>query len=141
THSRPEQIDMYLEPASVEHLASAQRLSWPDWFSRHRGSSLAAVAAIGQPRRFFDMLRAAGLTLNHTVALPDHDAYERSPFPSLREDIIVITAKDAVKCARLADSRVWVVHVEARFSDSSWLDRVAEKLNGFQSTPRPGNTR
>ena len=125
---RPERIGMRLEPTSAEQLGSGIRLAWADWVAHHRDSPMAAVAAIGQPQRFFDTLRAAGLRLQSTVALPDHDAYEQSPFTSLGEEIIAITAKDAVKCARFADPRVWVVHVEANFSDPSWLDRLSERL-------------
>lgn len=131
-HNRPEQISMRLQPMQVEHLAGGETLAWSGWLDRHRGHSLAAVAAIGQPKRFFDMLREAGLRLGHAVALPDHDAYEHSPFSDLPEDLIVITAKDAVKCARFSDPRVWVVHVEARFSDPGWLDRLASKLENRQ---------
>ncbi|MDX3894000.1 tetraacyldisaccharide 4'-kinase [Pusillimonas sp.] len=126
---RPERIAMRLRPTRAEHLASGTRLAWPDWVARHRNTPMAAVAAIGQPARFFDTLRAAGLRLEHTLALPDHDAYDQSPFTALNQDLIAITAKDAVKCGRFADPRVWVVHVEASFSDPSWLDRLAKLLS------------
>ncbi len=125
---RPERIGMRLEPTGAEQLGSGVRVDWTTWVARHRGCPMAAVAAIGQPQRFFDTLRAAGLRLQSTVALPDHDAFEQSPFTPLGEEIIAITAKDAVKCGRFADPRVWVVHVEATFSDPSWLDRLAERL-------------
>ena len=124
----PERIGMRLEPTRAEQLGSGATLGWSDWVARHRDRPMAAVAAIGQPQRFFDTLLEAGLRLRTTVALPDHDAYEKSPFGSLPEEIIAITAKDAVKCGRFADPRVWVVHVEANFSDPSWLDRLSERL-------------
>lgn len=129
---RPERISMRLQPAGVEHLSSGTRLAWSEWAARHRDRLLAAVAAIGQPERFFDTLREAGLQLGRAVALPDHDAYASSPFPSLREETIAITAKDAVKCGRHADPRVWVVHVEACFSDPSWLDRLDRILRRME---------
>lgn len=58
---------------------------------------LAAVAAIAQPERFFAMLRDQGLTLAHTVSLPDHFDFAgwTPPFGSGIQ--VVCTEKDAVK--------------------------------------------
>jgi tetraacyldisaccharide 4'-kinase len=82
-----------------------------------------AVAGIGRPQRFFRMLEACGLTLAHTVALPDHAEFRTSPFEALGPGPILITAKDAIKCAAFAhDERLWVVHATAKFSDEHWLD-------------------
>lgn len=58
---------------------------------------LMAVAGIAQPEVFFDMLRAKGLILAATSALPDHDDFE-----SCSRDLgdtyqLVCTEKDAVK--------------------------------------------
>lgn len=125
---KPEQIDMHLHPTTVENLATGQRLTWHDWLARYATLPMAAVAAIGQPARFFNMLRAAGLQPTTTLALPDHDAYRQSPFGTLTETLVVVTAKDAVKCRRFADPRVWAIHVEAQFSDPAWLDRLAQTL-------------
>ncbi len=58
---------------------------------------LAAVAAIAQPEHFFAMLRAQGLTLAHTVALPDHYDFVGWT-PPIGDGIhVVCTEKDAVK--------------------------------------------
>ena len=54
---------------------------------------------------FFNMLQAAGLTLAHSFALPDHHAYTRLPQPLARAitraqaggQPIVCTEKDAPK--------------------------------------------
>lgn len=122
------QITMRLAPAYVTHLASGQALPWADWRARHGQQPVGAVAAIGQPERFFSMLRQHGLELGQAVALPDHDAYDHSPFTAMPAPCILITAKDAVKCARFADKRLWVVHVEPEFSDTGWLDRLHCRL-------------
>jgi tetraacyldisaccharide 4'-kinase len=60
-----------------------------------------AVAALGQPTRFFDMLRGAGFTLVQAHALPDHDDF-RSFFNSYLSNkhlryCLFCTEKDAVK--------------------------------------------
>ncbi|WP_397475241.1 tetraacyldisaccharide 4'-kinase [Pusillimonas sp.] len=123
-----EQVAMRLQPTFAENLGNGERVAWPEWVLRHRHRPIAAVAAIGQPTRFFDTLRQAGLKLTLTRALPDHHAYKHSPFPGISEDVIAITAKDGVKCRHVKDPRVWVVHIEAIFSNPAWLDRLEQKL-------------
>jgi tetraacyldisaccharide 4'-kinase len=59
--------------------------------------ALVAVAAIGQPEAFFDMLRAAGLNLAHTVALPDHYDFDSWVCPFDGDFQLICTEKDAVK--------------------------------------------
>ena len=116
------QVNMQLQPVRVEHLETGRSMDWPAWMACYKSQAISAVAAIGQPQRFFAMLQAAGLKLNQTIALPDHDAYASSPFTDLTDALILITGKDAVKCQRFQDPRLWVVYAEPHFSDPDWLD-------------------
>ncbi|HKE45592.1 MAG TPA: tetraacyldisaccharide 4'-kinase [Steroidobacteraceae bacterium] len=75
-----------------------------------------AVAAIGNPERFFTMLREHGLNLV-PHPLPDHHAYARTDLEFGDSLPILMTQKDAVKCARFAERRQWYVPVDAVFSD------------------------
>lgn len=130
-------VSMEMEPACVEHLASGQRLPWADWLAAHADARCAAAAAIGRPERFFDMLRHHGLTLSHTQALPDHYAYEHSPFTQIDVDCLLITPKDAVKCGKFHDPRLYCVHPGPHFSDTGWLDFAHDMLTAiatFKST-------
>jgi tetraacyldisaccharide 4'-kinase len=122
-------LAMRLFPVRVEHLATHRSQDWSDWLASHGQDPVNAVAGIGRPRRFFRMLEACGLTLARTVALPDHAAFQASPFTALGPAPILITAKDAIKCAAFAnDDRLWVVHAEPRFSSDDWLDDIARRL-------------
>jgi tetraacyldisaccharide 4'-kinase len=87
-----------------------------------------AAAGIGVPERFFATLRAAGLR-PRTLSLPDHYAFERNPFDNASADAILITEKDAVKCALWRDPRIWVVPVEAAL-DARVVALVVEKIRG-----------
>ncbi|AEC19232.1 tetraacyldisaccharide 4'-kinase [Pusillimonas sp. T7-7] len=127
------QLSMQLAPVRVEQLSTGISMEWAAWHVSHRQQAASAVAAIGQPERFFAMLSAAGLQLNQTVALPDHDAYDSSPFTTLSDPIILITGKDAVKCRRFNDSRLWVVYAEPVFSDPSWLEFCHQRLTVIAS--------
>ena len=96
------------------------------------GRRIAAAAGIGNPKRFFDMLRAAGLAFEE-LPLPDHHDFLDDPFASLDADVILITEKDAVKCGQLEnlinDPRLWVVPVTAQL-DGALAEQIVEKCRG-----------
>ncbi|MBJ7308694.1 tetraacyldisaccharide 4'-kinase [Rugamonas sp. CCM 8940] len=96
------------------------------------GLRLVAAAGIGNPGRFFAMLRAAGLQFEE-LALPDHHDFLDQPFAGVRADMILMTEKDAVKCARIEDlkddPRLWVVPVTARI-DAALAEQIVEKCRG-----------
>ena len=96
------------------------------------GQRIVAAAGIGNPQRFFSMLRGAGLRLAE-MPLPDHHDFLDQPFAALDTDVILITEKDAVKCAQIEhlkdDPRLWVVPVSARI-DSALAQQIVEKCRG-----------
>jgi len=100
--------------------------------ARLKGRRIVAAAGIGNPGRFFAMLRAAGLDFRE-LPLPDHHDFRDRPFDGLDADVILITEKDAVKCRQLDnlkdDPRLWVVPVTARI-DSALAEQIVEKCRG-----------
>lgn len=134
-----QQLSMQLTPDTVAHLLTGKSLDWSTWLAQHRAEAISAVAAIGQPERFFAMLRTAGLTLEETLALPDHDPYEDTPFQGIGSAHILITAKDAVKCERFNDPRLWVVHAKPEFSDPGWFELLDQMLR-FIATKKAAMT-
>lgn len=58
---------------------------------------LLAVAAIAKPDDFFAMLRAQGLSLERTLALPDHYSFDSWPCNEYERYLVICTEKDAVK--------------------------------------------
>lgn len=65
-----------------------------------RGQPITALAGIAQPEAFFSMLRAEGLTLARTIALPDHDDFSELPTLPGANEPLVCTEKDAAKLWR-----------------------------------------
>jgi tetraacyldisaccharide 4'-kinase len=129
-HAGPLQLTMRLEPGPARRLADGATRPLADFAA---GAPVAAAAGIGNPQRFFDTLRAAGIPLAETLPLPDHYAYADSPFGALRSGQILVTAKDAVKCARLGDPRLWEVGVHARFEPvdlTAWLNAAIARKTG-----------
>jgi tetraacyldisaccharide 4'-kinase len=100
--------------------------------ARLKGKRIVAAAGIGNPGRFFAMLRGAGLTIEE-LPLPDHHDFLDRPFDRVDADVILITEKDAVKCRQLDnlkdDPRLWVVPVTARI-DPALAEQIVEKCRG-----------
>jgi len=97
----------------LAHMGSGETLS-PDAFrTRHSGQALCALAGIGEPTRFFDTLEEQGIHPTHRLALADHARISASDLAAIPEPLIVMTAKDAVKCRGFADDRCWILRVEA----------------------------
>ena len=76
------------------------------------GRRVHAVAAIGNPQRFFDSLRAAGIdVIAHAFA--DHHHFAPADLDFADDLPVLMTDKDAVKCQRFARSNWWRVPVRA----------------------------
>ncbi len=97
---------------------------------RQHGWRVTGAAGIGMPDRFFAMLRATGLAID-PMPLADHFDFSSNPFSDVNADRILITEKDAVKCAAnpaLADdARIWVVPLVSEI-DPRLVDAVVTRL-------------
>ena len=79
------------------------------------GTPVHAVAGIGNPQRFFDLLAAAGVdVLPHP--LPDHARLSRADLQFDDSHPVFVTEKDAVKCEPFARRNVWCVPIKLVFS-------------------------
>jgi tetraacyldisaccharide 4'-kinase len=81
------------------------------------GRRVYAVAGIGQPEQFFTQLEALGFVLDRRP-FPDHYNFQAQDFEALRELPILMTEKDAVKCADLAGDRAYAVCLAAQVPES-----------------------
>jgi len=121
-------LRMGLEPGSAVSLVNDDQAR----LEAFRGRPVHAFAGIGNPGRFFAMLRALGLECREH-AFDDHHRYEPRDFSTGDEDPILMTEKDAVKCARFADRRMWYVPVTAHLPDADaarLLGAVSARLSG-----------
>ena len=75
---------------------------------------ILAAAGLGNPKKFFDLLRSTGLRFQE-MPLPDHFDFATNPFKENTAKVILITEKDAVKCKQLNDykddERIWVLPI------------------------------
>ncbi len=92
---------------------------------KHTSQSIHAVAGIGHPQNFFDQLRSMGFSIiEHPF--PDHHIYTAEDLDFGSEAIIIMTEKDAVKCASFSQENHWCLPVLALCD--SMLPRLLGKI-------------
>lgn len=98
-----------------------------------RGKRLYAMAGIGDPSRFFAQLAALELEFK-AYPFPDHHDYCPADLAFADDGLLLMTEKDAVKCASLTAREAWVLPVDAQIvaapDGQSLLDIILEKING-----------
>jgi tetraacyldisaccharide 4'-kinase len=122
------QFDMGLLAGTFYRLDEAQQTCCA---ARLAGKKLFALAGIGDPGRFFRTLEGLGLVFE-THPFPDHHAYVAADLAFAKDGILLMTEKDAVKCAGLTVGETWVLPVEAELSPAL-IDLILEKLRGRQA--------
>ena len=94
------------------------------------GNTVHAVAAIGNPARFFDLLRGHGIeVIEH--AYRDHATLTPGDLDFADEFDILMTEKDAVKFGKHSSDRYWYVPVELEMdpmASGPWLEQVESRL-------------
>jgi len=98
-------------------------------------NKITAVAALGNPQRFFDDLLKQGVA-GKTIPLPDHATFTAEFFSKINAQCILITEKDAVKCAAITDERIWVVPMTLDLPDNlaEWLQSILQRPNPYRYT-------
>lgn len=119
----PGAIAMTLAPLEMVSLDGLKRRPLGDF----SGQAVIAVAAIGNPKRFFNLLRAHGLAVDERP-LRDHETPTPEAAGSGKGRPVVMTEKDAVKCTGSGWRDAWYLEVEARVEGAAakqLLERVA----------------
>jgi tetraacyldisaccharide 4'-kinase len=100
---------MHLAGSRFRNLARADVEVAPEHFE---GKRVVAIAGIGYPARFFAHLERLGVSFT-ARPFPDHHAFTASDISAPDADAVVMTEKDAVKCAAFASHIHWTLPVDA----------------------------
>jgi tetraacyldisaccharide 4'-kinase len=95
-------------------------------------SPLLALAGIAQPQTFFASLRALGLKLERTMALPDHFDFAVLDTAPLQKFQVLCTEKDAVKLWKLLPQALAVPLVQTL--EPAFLDALDARLDPLLAT-------
>ncbi len=129
-YERPGVIRMRLEPIAVVSFRDGSRRPLSDF----KGREVVAAAAIGNPERFFTMLREHGLLIEPRT-LPDHARFTPALAGAGRGKPVLLTEKDAVKCSGVGwieAGYVEVVPVVDMSSAAALLDEIDRRKAAMQ---------
>lgn len=105
------------------HTGEIQCLNWLE------GRIINAVAGIGNPGRYFDMLCELGAkVIPHRF--PDHHHFRASDL-RVNHGPLVMTAKDAVKCQSIAPENTWILDVVAE-PDAALREALDKRLDAWE---------
>ncbi len=102
------EFSMSLDGSLFYNLLNPETVLRPGEFA---GQRLHAIAGIGHPRRFFKHLEQLGLNAQ-PHSFPDHHRYSAADIAYDDADAVLMTEKDAVKCAAFATEKCWVLRVD-----------------------------
>ena len=114
TADGPKGYAMQLAPGVLVNLVSGERVAANRWSGSRQ---VAAMAGIGNPERFFATLQTLAFECE-TYIFADHARYDEqvlAPLPANKP--LLMTEKDAVKCAAIARDNWWYLSVDAKLSD------------------------
>ena len=101
---------------------------------RFAGVTVHAVAAIGNPQRFFDLLRAQGIQLiEHRF--PDHALLQPADLRFGDDFDVFMTEKDAVKLGASLSDKYWYVPVDLSIDPldaAPMLEQIESRIRGSE---------
>jgi tetraacyldisaccharide 4'-kinase len=121
-------FSMALAGRAFVNLARPDLVVPPEHFL---GGRVHVLAGIGDPQRFFDRLVELGLDIE-PHPFPDHHAFTARDLPA---GTLVMTEKDAVKCAAFARPDAWFLAVDAEVDGglNTLLLSVVKARHGSQT--------
>lgn len=85
-----------------------------------------ALAGIGNPKRFFDLLERENISIT-SHAFPDHHQFTQDDITFGDEQSVLMTEKDAVKCIDFASDKHWYVPIKV-IPQQAFLDKLITLL-------------
>ncbi|MCF6204182.1 MAG: tetraacyldisaccharide 4'-kinase [Methylococcaceae bacterium] len=100
--------------------------------NQFRKSSCHALAGIGNPNRFFDMLEQEGISIE-SHSFQDHHQFTEEDISFNDDKLVLMTEKDAVKCTNFATEKHWYLPIKAK-PQQQFIDKlltlIKEKIRG-----------
>ena len=118
---------MNISPSKFVHLKSGKSYSVDKWPMHNQ---IHAVAGLGNPGRFFDLLDKLGFdSIRHPF--PDHHNFSSSDIFYLDHLPIVMTEKDASKCKDFDNNKIWYLTIDADVTNK-FIDKLDKKIKSLQ---------
>ena len=119
---------MNISPTKFVHLKSGKSYTINNW-PMHK--QVHAIAGLGNPGRFFDLLDKLGFDIvRHPF--PDHHNFVSSDIFYLDHLPIIMTEKDASKCKDFDNNKIWYLTIDADVNEK-FINRLEKKLKYITS--------
>ena len=119
---------MNVSPSRFVHLKSGKSYPIEDW-PMHK--QVHAVAGLGNPGRFFDLLARLGFDIiRHPFQ--DHHNFHEQDIHYLDHLPIVMTEKDASKCKDFDNNKIWYLTIDADVTNK-FIDKLDKKLKSLSN--------
>ncbi len=111
----PDEYRMTVEGISLYNLQNPEQSGE---LSAFKGKQIHAIAGIGYPDKFFNLLKGAGIeVIAHPF--PDHHTYRVDDLNFGDDKMVVMTEKDAVKCLSFSKPEHWVLTIEMALEEKA----------------------
>ncbi|MDV7103025.1 tetraacyldisaccharide 4'-kinase [Vibrio sp. TH_r3] len=126
------ELSMALTPGLAVNLVTGEQRAVSSLYK------LVAIAAIGNPRRFFNTLDSLGAQVIKQQSFIDHQDFKQSELDELGRlgSHLIMTEKDAVKCSSYAKNNWWYLPVTASFShheEKNIIDKILKVREEYGS--------
>ncbi len=123
-----QQVSMRLEASEIVKLDSGESHALQPLLG---DGEVHAVAGIGNPGRFYATLKEVGYrVIEHSFA--DHHPFSAADLQFAEQIPIIMTEKDAVKCAAMATNDCWYLRVNAVL-DNGFLEQLSVQVENARS--------
>ncbi len=127
-------INMQLSATKVVNVKTGVSIELATFLAANlvNNKQVNAFAGIGDPKRFFNTLEHYGFALDMAKGFVDHQAFSSEDLQQFPSNMpLLMTEKDAVKCASFAQENFWYLPVDAVFSATngdSLIATVVDKI-------------
>src|SRR5690554_163690 len=123
-------VEMNLQVQGWRRVSDSSTIEKPD------GEAALVIAGIGNPQRFFSMVRDEGILIEETRVYPDHYDYKVTDFFNVSNDYpVLMTEKDAIKVRPFARPHWYFLKVAMTFPDG-FLRELSEQLRQISMNKR-----
>jgi len=120
-------LEMSLIPRRLVHLLDQSSIAIDNpVLGEFSAKKVHAVAGIGNPARFFTSLCDCGFDIISHI-FPDHYIYNSHDIQFPDDLDVVMTEKDAIKCAAIATEKHWYLEVESELPET-FIKTLLQKL-------------
>jgi len=127
-------LNMGLKATNVIHIKSGESIELRHFLAQNVANDkcINALAGIGDPKRFFSTLEKLGFTLTIAKGFIDHQAFSAQDLQLFPNDMpLLMTEKDAVKCAGFAQDNYWYLPVDAVFTENTSAESITTVVNSI----------